>query len=151
MSSDLIELLVAFVAARIRFLIIGGHAVIHYGEPRYTKDVDIWIEASKINGAKVYKVLKVFGAPLQNLSVKDFSEPGSFFTMGNPPTRVDIIMSLKGLNFKSAWKKKVPGKVYGVVVPVIDVQSLIVSKLSAGRPQDLMDAGILQRKLLLKL
>src|ERR1017187_6595989 len=102
MNSDFEELLSIFNENGVRYLIVGGHAVMLYTEPRYTKDLDVWIDASAENAERVYRSLVAFGAPLAGLTAKDFAEEGSFYQMGIPPVRVDILMfdpgPLGGLN-----------------------------------------------------
>lgn len=106
MNSDFKELLSIFNENQVKCLIIGGYAVSEYAEPRYTKDLDIWIEASEENGEKVYKSLKDFKAPLFDLKPADFSQKGSFYQMGRPPVRIDILMSIEGMSFEDAWKNR---------------------------------------------
>jgi hypothetical protein len=74
MNSDFEELLSIFNKNGVRYLIVGGHAVMLYTEPRYTKDLDVWIEASTENAERVYRALLAFGAPLAGLTVSDFAE-----------------------------------------------------------------------------
>jgi hypothetical protein len=93
MNSDFKELLSTFNAAKVRYLVVGGYAVMTYTEPRYTKDLDLWIEATPRNAWAVFRALKEFGAPLAGLSEADFSREGFFYQLGRPPARVDILMS----------------------------------------------------------
>jgi len=120
-------------------LIIGGYAVSEYTEPRYTKDLDIWIEASEENGENVYKSLKEFKAPLFDLKSSDFAQEGSFYQMGRPPVRIDILMSIEGMNFADAWENRLMIDFFGVETNFISLEDLIQSKKLAGRPQDLID------------
>ena len=85
MNSDFRDLLRIFNAGKVRYLVVGGHAVMKYTEPRYTKDLDLWIEATPKNARAVFKALKEFGAPLANLTEADFSKEGFFYQMGRPP------------------------------------------------------------------
>ena len=140
MNSDFKELLSIFNANQVKYLIIGGYAVSEYAEPRYTKDLDIWIEASSKNGERVYKSLSEFKAPLFNLKAEDFSNEGSFYQMGRPPVRVDILMSIEGMSFAEAWLNKNIIDFFGVEANFISLDDLIKSKKLAGRPQDLADA-----------
>jgi hypothetical protein len=120
-------------------LIIGGYAVSEYAEPRYTKDLDIWIEASTQNGEKVFASLKKFKAPLFDLTSQDFSEAGSFYQMGRPPVRVDILMSIEGMSFAKVWKNRQKIDFFGVEANFVSLDDLIELKKLAGRPQDLAD------------
>lgn len=139
MNSDFRELLSIFNANQVKYLIIGGYAVSEYTEPRYTKDLDIWIEASEENGENVFKSLKEFKAPLFDLKASDFSQEGSFYQMGRPPVRVDILMSIEGMNFEDAWENRQTTDFLGVDANFISPDDLIRSKKLAGRPQDLID------------
>jgi hypothetical protein len=85
MTSEFRELLKVFNDSNVKYLLIGGHAVMHYSEPRYTKDLDVWVEATTENAGAVFRALQTFGAPLANLSVKDFAEEGYFYSMGIHP------------------------------------------------------------------
>jgi hypothetical protein len=76
--------------------VIGGHAVIQHAEPRFTKDLDLWISTDSNNAAAVYKTLKTLRAPLADLTEGDFSEEGYFYRMGVPSVRVDILMGIPG-------------------------------------------------------
>ena len=142
MNSDLIELLHFLNACKVRYLIIGGHAVIHYSEPRYTKDLDIWIEASVLNAKRLIRCLTEFGAPVDNLSVDDFAKAGTLFVFGLPPNRVDILNQVKGGSFAAAYKRKSLVQLAPKLkVPFVGLNELIKLKRSAGRPQDLIDLG----------
>ncbi len=101
MSPDFKEILSIFNEHEVRYLVVGAHAVMKYSEPRYTKDLDIWVEASEENSERVFSALNEFGAPLDKLNVDDFAADG-FFQMGRPPVRIDILMSIEGVNFSDA-------------------------------------------------
>lgn len=143
-SPDFKDLLNLFRSAEVRFLVIGGYAVMKYTEPRYTKDLDLWIAIDPPNAAAVWRSLKAFGAPLAGLSEKDFAEEGYFYQMGRPPLRVDIMMSIPGLAFEEAWPNRVEVVAGDVIIPFAK-SDLICAKRAAGRPQDLMDAEALER------
>src|SRR6202035_5427326 len=85
MHQDFKELLSAFNAGQVRYLIVGGYAVSFHAQPRATKDLDILIGADTENSNAVYAALAKFGAPVEGLSAKDFAEPDNFFRMGTPP------------------------------------------------------------------
>ena len=81
-NSDFNDLLSIFNDNHVDCLIVGGYAVIQHGEPRYTKDLDVWIATDEKNSVAVYEALQQFGAPLRNLTAKDFSQEGYFYQMG---------------------------------------------------------------------
>jgi hypothetical protein len=99
MNSDFEELLRAFNDLAVKYLVVGGHAVMLYTEPRYTKALDIWVEASNGNAETVFRALAEFGAPLAGLSPADFAQEGFFYQIGMAPARVDILMSIDGVSF----------------------------------------------------
>jgi predicted nucleotidyltransferase len=142
-NSDFKELLKTFNDYQVKYLVVGGYAVIKYAEPRYTKDIDLWTSTDKENAVAVFQALRAFGAPLTALTETDFTREGYFYQMGVPPVRVDILMSIPGLKFEEAWERRMIVDFDGVMVPFISKQDLITSKIAAGRPQDLIDAQLL--------
>jgi len=109
-----------------------------YSEPRYTKDLDIWVEASPANASRVFAALRDFGAPLEGIAESDFAEPG-FYQIGRPPGRIDVMMSLDGVEFETAWENRTSADFRGVPVNFIGKDDLIKNKELAGRHQDLAD------------
>ena len=144
-SSDFKDLLKHFNAYHVKYLVIGGYAVIKYTEPRYTKDLDLWVRADQANASAVFQALRAFGAPLVGMTEEDFAHEGYFYQMGVPPVRVDILMSMTGLSFAESWKQRVEADFDDLIVPFISREDLITSKLAAGRPQDLIDAALLSQ------
>jgi hypothetical protein len=144
-SPDFKELLSVFSAFEVRYLVVGGYAVMKYTEPRYTKDLDLWIDVDQGNAQRVFEALKTFGAPLTNLSPGDFSQEGYFYQMGKPPFRLDIMMSIPGVQFGAAWERRQEVELAGLAVPFISRPDLIRSKRASGRPQDLIDAEQLEK------
>ena len=139
------ELLSTFNEHEVKYMVVGAFAVMVYSEPRYTKDLDVWVEASEENAQRVFAALKDFGAPLKGLTESDFTESG-FYQMGRPPARIDVLMSLDGLEFDSAWESKMPDAFRGVPVFYIGKEDLIHNKKLAGRYQDLADIENMQAK-----
>ena len=144
-NSDFKELLSILNDNGVKYLVIGGYAVIKYAEPRYTKDLDLWVLADSNNAQAVFSALRTFGAPLTNLTPDDFSHEGYFYQMGVPPVRVDILMSIPGLSFEAAWRKREIVNFDSVPLPFISKQDLIISKRACGRPQDILDAEALEQ------
>jgi hypothetical protein len=144
MNSDFKELLRLFDSNKVEYLVVGGYAYMQYAEPRYTKDIDLWIRATIKNAARVYSTLQQFGAPLSGLKPDDFAREGYFYSMGVAPVRIDILMSLSGVAFDSAWRSRVIVGFEGTPISFISREDLIKSKLAAGRPQDLLDVEILK-------
>ena len=116
-------------------MIVGAFAVMKYSEPRFTKDLDIWVEASSENAARVYASLAEFGAPLAGLTEGDFAADG-FFQMGQPPVRIDIMMSVDGVKFREAWPNRQGGDFDGVPAVFVGREDLLTCKIAAARPQE---------------
>jgi hypothetical protein len=142
-NSDFTDLLNLFNDNNVRYLVIGGYAVIQYGEPRFTKDLDLWISTDKENAGAVYNALKLFGAPLAGLTEEDFAKEGYFYQMGNPPIRIDILMGIPGGDFEQAWGHRNQVDFGSLTVPFISKNDLIKVKLASGRIQDISDAKAL--------
>lgn len=140
MNSDFEELLKLLERYDVRYLIVGGHAVMLYTEPRYTKDLDIWVEASPENATRVYQALASFGAPLAGITAADFEREGYFYQLGRPPVRVDILMSVDGVRFEEAWSKRRLAPLGSVPATYIGREDLIRNKRATGRLIDLHDA-----------
>ena len=138
-SSDFKDLLSLFEKHEIRYLIVGGYAVMKYSEPRFTKDLDIWIATDQANANAVYAALKEFGAPLTNLTADDFTDQGCFYQMGRPPLRIDIMMSIPGIEFQEAWNNREMVELDDHTIPFISRSDLIRAKQASGRPQDKID------------
>ena len=143
-NPDFKELLNLLGKYKVRYLVVGGYAVMKYTEPRFTKDLDLWISTDKDNSKAIYEALKEFGAPLKDLAPADFTQEGYFYQMGNPPLRLDIMMSIQGVIFETAWKNRETVEVEGLVIPFISKSDLIKAKEASGRDQDLIDAKKLQ-------
>ena len=141
MNSDFKDLLQLFNANGVEYLIVGGYAVIEYTEPRYTKDLDLWVRAEPANSERVFRALAQFGAPLAGMTPADFSEEGFVFQIGVAPVRVDILMSVDGLAFADAWPNRTRADFDGVSVWIVSRADLIRTKQAAGRPQDLIDVA----------
>ncbi len=138
-SPDFKELLKIFEKHKIRYLIVGGYAVMKYSEPRFTKDLDVFIATDQENANNVYLALKEFGAPLTNISSDDFTHKGYFYQMGKAPLRVDIMMSIPGIEFELAWKNRQVVELGNFKLFFISRSDLIRAKEASGRPQDKID------------
>ena len=144
-SPDFRELLSLMEKHKVRYLVVGGYAVMRYTEPRFTKHLDLWISTDKENSKAVYAALKEFGAPLKDLTPADFAQEGYFYQMGNPPFRLDVMMSIPGATFEAAWEKREKVQMKGLIIPFISKADLIKAKEASGRDQDLIDAKELRK------
>jgi len=144
-SPDFRELLSILEKYKVRYLVVGGYAVMRYTEPRFTKDLDLWISTDKDNSQAVYEALREFGAPLKGMSPTDFAQEGFFYQMGSPPFRLDVMMSITGVDFETAWANRESVEIEGMVVSFISKADLIKTKEASGRDQDLLDAKKLRK------
>jgi len=144
-SPDFKELLKIFEKYKIRYLVVGGYAVMKYSEPRFTKDLDIFITTDQDNANNVYTALKEFGAPLEDLTSEDFAHKGYFYQMGRPPLRVDIMMSIPGIDFDEAWENREVVELDDLTIYFISRSDLIRAKEASARPQDMIDIDKLKK------
>jgi hypothetical protein len=129
----------------VRYLIIGGFAYSFYAEPRYTKDIDILIDNSPENTRRMMKALGAFGFADTALSQKDFLEPGQVIQLGVAPVRIDILTSIKGIDFHDLWENRVPGRYGDIEAHFISKDDLIRIKRVSGRKQDIADIEKLEK------
>jgi len=148
MYQDYKDLLSAFHAHGVRYLIVGAYAVIFHAQPRFTKDIDLFIKADPANAHATYAALAAFGAPLQSIRPEDFAERGSFFRFERDPHGFDILPDIPGVDFETAWGRRVEGVIdpkSGLTAFFISAPDLIASKLAAGRPQDIADVAAIRQ------
>lgn len=139
MNPDFVDLLRAFAAADVRFLIVGAYALAHHGRPRATADLDIWIDATPLNAPRVMGALAAFGAPTQDITELDFARPGIVFQIGVAPGRIDILTTLTGLTFDEAWTTRDQGRFGDLTVDFIGREAFVRNKRATGRAKDLGD------------
>jgi len=151
-NQDFEDLLAHLNAEGVKYLIIGAYAVAVHAQPRGTKDLDIFIGTDRANGEAVWRALAKLGAPGADIPPHEMAEPGTFFTWGVPPFRVDIITSISGVEFDDAWSRRLVhsvNEVTGLTVPFISAEDLIRNKETsgreAGREQDIADVAAVRR------
>ena len=145
MNSDFRDLLAAFNARGVEYLVVGAHALAAHGLIRATKDLDVWVRPRPDNAARVMEALVEFGAPLHDLTVDDLSRPGLIFQIGVPPIRIDVITEIDGVEFGDAWPDRVSATFAGQPVHVLSHHHLLTNKFASGREQDLVDAKWLEK------
>jgi len=144
LSKDFKEFIELLNAHNVRYLVVGGYAVAFHGYPRYTKDLDVWIELSAQNADNVMKALNEFGFGSLGLKSEDFLESDQIIQLGYPPNRIDIVTTLKEINFEDCYKARVEVDIQGLKINFIDLENLKHNKRATGRPQDLADAENLE-------
>ena len=134
----------------LEYLVIGGFAVSIHGYPRTTKDLDVCINKTKENAAKVINILNDFGFSSLGFEIEDFLKEGIIAQLGYPPIRIDILNDLNGIDFNEAFKNKRVVNMNGVPTNFIGFGELIINKERAGRDQDLLDVKKLKERNKLK-
>jgi predicted nucleotidyltransferase len=123
----------------VGYLVVGGYAVALHGHPRYTKDIDIWIEPDPENAVRMVRAIIQFGFESLGLETDDFLEEDVIIQLGYPPNRIDLMTSLSGVNFKSCYEERISVEIDGVMVNFIDLANLRKNKSATARAQDLAD------------
>ncbi len=144
LNQDFKEFIQSLNDNHVRYLVIGGYAVALHGHPRYTKDIDIWIEMSHDNAANMVKALEQFGFGSLGLQAADFLAPDQIIQLGYPPNRIDLITTPPGIDFETCYVSRVQIVMDDVTVNFNDLENLKKSKKAAGRQQDLADLENLQ-------
>jgi hypothetical protein len=130
----------------VDYMIIGGYAMAFHGKPRYTGDLDIWIDISETNAQKMLSVIKDFGFSSLNFDREDFLRENLINQLGYPPLRIDILTSIDGINFKDAYPQKQVIIIEDFTANYIGLNDLIQNKNASGRQQDLVDVNTLQKQ-----
>lgn len=122
------ELLELFNAHRVEYLIVGGYALAFHGAPRYTGDIDLFVEPTAENATRILAALEEFGFGSLDLSAEDFAAPNKVVQLGVPPVRVDIITSVSGVTWEKADTGKVPGRYAEIPVFFISREDFLTNK-----------------------
>jgi hypothetical protein len=130
-------------AHRVRYVIVGAHALAANGRPRATQDLDVFIDRSKANVARLAAALAAFGFVELADECARFEEPERMATLGAPPLRIDIMNHIDGVAFKDAWRARLIAQFGDHQVPFLGLAQLRTNKLSAGRPKDKADIALM--------
>ncbi|TZF86521.1 hypothetical protein FW774_02495 (plasmid) [Pedobacter sp. BS3] len=140
---DFIKLLNKY---EVDYLIVGGYAMAFHGKPRYTGDLDIWIDISDANAEKMLLVIKDFGFSSLGFRKEDFLKENLINQIGYPPLRIDILTSIDGIKFPDAYSKKLTIELEGTKAHYIGLGDLITNKQSSARLIDISDVKDLQKQ-----
>ena len=124
LNQDFREFVQSLNDNQVCYLLVGGYAVALHSYPRYTKDIDIWIELAPVNASRIVRAVRFW---LLGLKEQDFLDPETIIQLGSPPRRIDLITTLPGVDFDE------------LPVSLIDLRNLTKNKLAAGRAQDIAD------------
>lgn len=145
LNPDFRDMLLFLREEGVEFIVIGAYALAAHGFPRATGDIDIWVRRSADNSVRILRALSKFGAPMANLSEKDFNTPDMVVQIGVQPCRIDITTGIDGLAFDEAWDHKVKFVVDGIELFVPSKSDLLKNKIASGRPKDQGDIAWLRK------
>ena len=143
-AKDFEEFFGSFNKAGVKYLIVGGYAFALHAHPRYTGDMDVFVQPSEENARLVMEALLDFGFIVSSLSWRDFTAPGKVVQLGQPPLRIDILTAIDGVEFNDAWSRRVDSHYGDQPVAFISRADLVVNKKASGRKQDLLDLESLE-------
>ncbi len=148
LSDDFEDFLKLLNQYKVQYLVVGGYAMAFHGKPRFTGDLDVWINISEDNSLKMVSVIGDFGFASLGFTSEDFSKPNLINQIGYPPLRIDILTSIDGVNFNEAYSEKLEIELdEGLKITYIGLDELIKNKKSSGRKIDIADVADLEKKL----
>lgn len=139
------DLLTAMLQKQVRFLIVGGHAVSVHGHPRYTENLDIFVEISESNADRILQAVEGFFDADVGIKKESFTKPDKVVMIGEVPYRVDLLTTIAGVSFEEAYPRRKELPFDAITAPFICMEDLLKNKKAAGRPKDLGDFGELMR------
>lgn len=139
LAPDFKDFLSLCLSHEVRFMIIGGYAVVHYSRPRYTGDLDIWVDASMDNAKRVVAALNDFGLTGPDVTTTMITDQNQIIRMGFEPMRLELFTRIPGLDFNECYQRRTEAKIGSINIPFLSLQDLKINKLATGRPKDLQD------------
>lgn len=146
LPKDLIDLLSQLNDCGVEYLVIGGYAVAAHGYPRFTQDLDIWVNHDKDNARRLVDALHRFGVDVKKIPKNSLVKPKTLITFGREPVKIEILTSILGTDFSGSYKRRLILNVESVPVNFINLKDLLKNKKATGRPEDLADVARLTRK-----
>lgn len=143
LSDDWREFLSLLISHRVKYLLVGAHALAVHGQPRVTLDLDVFVEASIANARKIRAVLDAFGFGSVAPALEELAAPGRVFMLGNKPYRIDVLTEISGVDFEEAYAARVRVKSNAGTLNVIGRVHFVANKRASGRPKDLLDLELL--------
>src|SRR5215212_4154652 len=131
LEKDLREFVELLNALNVRYVVVGAFAVAYHGYPRYTGDIDLFVESSEENAERLVQVIERFGFGDLNLSVEDFLHEDQVIQLGVAPSRIDLLTFLSGVTFQEAWSTRENGEINGLMVPFISKEMLKRNKTAS--------------------
>ena len=139
LDKDFREFVELLNSTNVEYLLVGGYALAAHGHPRYTGDIDFWVNPTQDNAARLMSALTQFGFGNVGLSERDFLQPDAVIQLGYPPARIDLLTAIDGVSFDACYSRRRHVTLSGVTLALIDVDDLRANKRAAGRPKDIAD------------
>ena len=139
LQADLKEFIELLNSHGVEYIIVGGHAVAFHGHPRFTGDIDFFVRITPENAQRLLAVLGDFGFGGVGITERDLLEPKRIVQLGHPPNRIDLLTSISGVYFDSAWESRIESTMDDQPVMIIGWNDLLRNKKAAGRRKDLAD------------
>ena len=139
LNKDFKEFIESLNSTGVEYLVVGGYALAAHGHPRYTGDLDIWVNRSPANVTRLLKALSAFGFGSLGLVEDDFLQPEAVVQLGYPPARIDLLTAIDGVSFEECFPRRMPIRVGDVEIPIIHLTDFRANKLASGRAKDLAD------------
>jgi hypothetical protein len=137
------------ISNRVRFLLVGAHALAVHGVARATEDLDIFVEPSRRNVEPLRQCLVAFGFHGLATAADQFTFPRRMATLGVSPWEIDLLNSLTGVTFATAWRERTTVALSGLRVPVLGLTTYVRNKGATDRPKDRLDLELLRERGLL--
>ena len=137
---DFEDILALFAQHRVRYLIVGGLAFIYHAKPRYTKDIDLWVDSDLDNVRRANLALEEFGSP----SLMTVDDPEEILQLGVAPNRIDILRETITLSFAEVWPRRIESRYGAAPANWIDLESLLAIKSAIDHPRHQEDARVLR-------
>ena len=137
---DFEDILSLFAEHEVRYLIVGGLAFIYHAKPRYTKDMDLWVDADPGNVVRVNRALAEFGSP----ELLDPDRPDEILQLGADPNRIDLLRDVIDIDFARSWERRIRGRYGDAPANWIDLDSLIAIKSRIDHPRHQEDVRVLR-------
>ncbi len=138
-QQDFKKLFECLNANQVEYLIVGGYALAFFGAPRFTGDMDVFVNPTATNGKRIMAALEQFGFGSLDLTPQDFELPNQVIQLGVPPVRIDLITSISGVDWEQATTNRITGIYGGQEVFYISKADFVTNKQATGRHKDLAD------------
>lgn len=139
LNQDFLEFIQLLEKHHVKYIVVGGYAVGFHGFPRYTGDIDFFIEISEQNADRVFEVFNEFGFGEIGITVDDFLKESFVVEIGREPRKIQVLTGIDGVKFQDCYNDRVEVTYHGYMIKFIDLKKLIQNKKATARPKDLID------------